>query len=394
MIHAQQKGYKPEEVLRGLCNAVARNFRSAVFRSRKLSPPAAFVGGVATNSAVVRALREAFDLPEDQLIVPPGHAHFVALGAALESLAINDSSALRYMGKLRAAREALASPASQFPRMSPLSMHRVVLLRDQVKPYQFPYDGSKVDVYLGIDIGSVSTNLVLIDDEGNMVDEVYVRTRGRPIEVVAENLLDMRERLGGRIRVRGVGTTGSGRELIGELVGADCIKDEITCHKAGACFIGERMIGRVPDTIFEIGGQDSKYISLSDGVVVDFTMNEACAAGTGSFLEERAEELGVAIKGEFAQLALASEAPIRLGERCTVFMEHDVNNYMQRGARRATWWPAWPIPSATTTSTAWCAAAKSASASSSRAARPITMPWPRPLPRFSILKSSSHLTTA
>src|SRR3989304_5917462 len=90
--------------------------------------------------------------------------------------------------------------------------------------------------------------------------------------------------------------------------------------------------GRVPDTIFEIGGQDSKYISLQDGIVVDFTMNEACAAGTGSFLEERAEELDISIIDQFAELALSSQSPIRLGERCTVFMERDVNSYLQRGA--------------------------------------------------------------
>ena len=174
-----------------------------------------------------------------------------------------------------------------------------------------------------------------------------------------------------------MGTTGSGRELIGELVGADTVNDEITCHKTGATFVGERMLGgRVPDTIFEIGGQDSKFISLQDGVVVDFTMNEACAAGTGSFLEERAEELDIAIKGEFAELALSSQAPIRLGERCTVFMERDVNNYLQRGAEQgATWWPGWRTRWSTTTSTAWSAGGRSASASSSRAARPTTTPW-------------------
>ena len=129
-----------------------------------------------------------------------------------------------------------------------------------------------------------------------------------------------------------MGTTGSGRELIGELIGADTINDEITAHKTGATFIGRKLIDRVPDTIFEIGGQDSKFISLQDGVVVDFAMNEACAAGTGSFLEEQAEKLGINIIGEFAELALSSEAPVRLGERCTVFMERDVNSYLQRGA--------------------------------------------------------------
>jgi len=120
--------------------------------------------------------------------------------------------------------------------------------------------------------------------------------------------------------------------LIGELIGADTVNDEITAHKTGATFIGRKLIDRVPDTIFEIGGQDSKFISLQDGVVVDFAMNEACAAGTGSFLEEQAEKMGINIIGEFAELALSSRSPVRLGERCTVFMERDVNSYLQRGA--------------------------------------------------------------
>ena len=144
--------------------------------------------------------------------------------------------------------------------------------------------------------------------------------------------------------VRGVGTTGSGRELIGELVGADTVNDEITAHKTGAIYVHDTLVrnraasvlggaeepGDV-DTIFEIGGQDSKFISIDNGVVVDFAMNEACAAGTGSFLEEQAERMRIQIKDEFAAKAMASQAPARLGERCTVFMERDVNAWLQRG---------------------------------------------------------------
>ena len=103
-----------------------------------------------------------------------------------------------------------------------------------------------------------------------------------------------------------MGTTGSGRELIGELVGADTVNDEITAHKTGAMHVCQQLGMEPVDTIFEIGGQDSKFIRIDKGVVVDFTMNEACAAGTGSFLEEQAEKLGISIKDEFAQLALAS----------------------------------------------------------------------------------------
>ena len=331
MIHAQQKGYSPPEVLRGLCHAVAHNFRSAVFRSRKLTPPVAFIGGVAANSAVVDAMRNVFGLDADNLFVPAGYAHFVAIGAALVARSEADGVGAKHIADLHVARD----PAGgRFPTTPPLSMHRVLLLRDQASRHQLPLGREPAVVYMGIDVGSVSTNVVLVDDDGNVVKEIYTQTKGRPIEVVSEALLDIHNELGGRVRIAGVGTTGSGRELIGELVGADTVNDEITCHKTGASFIGARMIGRLPDTIFEIGGQDSKFISLSEGIVVDFTMNEACAAGTGSFLEERAEELEIAIKGEFAELALSSSAPIRLGERCTVFMEHDVNSYMQRGAEK------------------------------------------------------------
>ena len=136
---------------------------------------------------------------------------------------------------------------------------------------------------------------------------------------------------GSRLEIRGVGTTGSGRELIAEFVGADVVNDEITAHKTGAIHISSTLGGEPVDTIFEIGGQDSKFISIENGVVVDFAMNEACAAGTGSFLEEQAEKLGISIKGEFAKLALAAPSPTRLGERCTVFMERDVTGWLHKG---------------------------------------------------------------
>jgi len=186
--------------------------------------------------------------------------------------------------------------------------------------------------FLGIDIGSVSTNLVVIDAEGNLLKEIYLRTQGRPIEVVDKGLKEIEAELADRLDIRGVGTTGSGRELIGELVGADTVNDEITAHKTGAMHVCNQMGMEPVDTIFEIGGQDSKFIRIDKGVVVDFTMNEACAAGTGSFLEEQAEKLGISIKEEFAALALASASPARLGERCTVFMERDVTGMMHKGA--------------------------------------------------------------
>jgi predicted CoA-substrate-specific enzyme activase len=342
MIHAQQKGYGPAEVLRGLCNAVAQNFRAAVVKGRSVVPPVVLLGGVSANLAVVRALREAFELSDDDLFVPEAAESLGAVGAALtvDEGGGRDGGVLReQLSRLRSVTQA---DDHEFPTTAPLSLERVQLLRSEVKPYQFPAGQATVDAYLGLDIGSVGTKLVLIDESGEVIYSIFTRTDGRPIEVVSRSLREIEEAVGWGVRVRAVGSTGSGRELIGVLVGADSINDEITAHKTGATFVADRLLdGKRPDTIFEIGGQDSKYISLqpagggsADMIVVDFTMNDACAAGTGSFLEERAEELGVSIKDEFAQLALSSRAPIKLGERCTVFMERDVNSYMQRGAKR------------------------------------------------------------
>jgi predicted CoA-substrate-specific enzyme activase len=329
MIHAQQKGYSPAEILKGLCEAVARNFKSSITKGKAVVPGVAFVGGVSQNSGVVRAMEDVFELKRGELVVPGRGLWLGALGAALVEW---ESPIHTPIADLDTLDRHLAQVQSNFSTTPRLDMEKVVLLRDRIPPYTLAGKALPVRTYLGIDIGSVSTNLVVLDEGGDVVKEIYLRTRSRPIEVVQEGLNEIKAELGDKIAICGVGTTGSGRELIGMLVGADLIMDEITAHKTGASFIGDKLLGLKVDTIFEIGGQDSKYISLQDGVVVDFAMNEACAAGTGSFLEERAEELGVKIKGEFAALALSSTAPIKLGERCTVFMEQDVNSYLQKGA--------------------------------------------------------------
>ena len=328
MIHAQQKGYKPEEILKGLCEAVARNFKGAITKGKPILKPVIFIGGVAANKGIAEAIREVFGIEPEEFIIPEEYAWIEAIGAAWISLE-------EEMGHydLESAQEILDRSESPFPTNPPLTLERVLLLRDRVKPYSFEGKELPVDAYIGVDIGSVSTNLVLMDENGDLIHGIYLRTEGRPIEKVAQGLKEIKELFGDRVRIKGVGTTGSGRELIGELIGADTINDEITAHKTGAMFAGRTLVGREPDTIFDIGGQDSKFISIENGVVVDFTMNEACAAGTGSFLEERSEELGIKIE-DFAGIALSSKAPIKLGERCTVFMEQDVNAYLQRGASK------------------------------------------------------------
>lgn len=331
MVHAQQKGYQPPEVLKGLCEAVARNFKSSIIKGRKFAKPVLFIGGVAANAGVVQALQKVLQLAENELVIPSAYAWMAAIGAAIIEMKYPSHHKKIDLTPLgQQVRKSYSSQAST----PALSMEKVILLRDRVKPRIIAPNEGSIHAYLGIDVGSVSTNVVLLDDNGDMIKEIYTRTEGRPIEVVSRCLQEIESLYGRQVVIRGVGTTGSGRELIGELVGADTVNDEITAHKTGAEFLAKTMLDTQPDTIFEIGGQDSKYISLDKGVVVDFAMNEACAAGTGSFLEERAEELGISIKGEFAQLALSSLEPVKLGERCTVFMQQDVAAHQQRGAAK------------------------------------------------------------
>jgi len=327
MIHAQQRGYQPDEVLKGLCNAVARNFKSAITRSKKVVPPVIFIGGVSINKGMLQSFKDVFNLDDSEIYVPEPMCWFSAIGSALR--AVNNSDVLHIEEQITTKK---AGMKETFPTSERLSLENVQLLRENVSHYSFPETDERIPTYLGVDIGSVSTNLALIDPEGNVIKEIYTQTKARPIEVVSEGLQEIEQEFGNRVEIKGVGTTGSGRELIGLLIGADTINDEITAHKTGALHISRTMLGQEVDTIFEIGGQDSKYISIEDGIVVDFTMNDACAAGTGSFLEEQAEELEVKIIDEFSRLALSSELPVRLGERCTVFMGKDVNSYMQRGA--------------------------------------------------------------
>ena len=327
MIHAQQKGYTPPEILRGLCDAVARNFKASVVKGRKVAPPVALIGAVARNAGIREALRETFRLEGDALVVPEHHAWCGAIGAAILEAEDTRKRSLRDIHRL-SQHARVAAPAPETPA---LSMDDVVLLRHRVAPYVPPPGDARIRAYVGIDVGSVSTNVVVTDEAGALIHEIYLRTAGRPMEAVQQGLSEVAARWGARLDVCGVGTTGSGRELIAEYVGADVVNDEITAHKTGAWRVS-RTLGSAPvDTIFEIGGQDSKFIAIENGVVVDFAMNEACAAGTGSFLEQQAEKLGVSIDREFARLALAAPAPTRLGERCTVFMERDVTAWLHRG---------------------------------------------------------------
>ena len=180
-------------------------------------------------------------------------------------------------------------------------------------------------VYLGIDVGSVTTKLALVDETGKYVDSVMLKTAGKPVMAVQTGLQKLYEQKLTDYDVMGVGTTGSGRALAGSLVGADVIKNEITAHAVAAST-------NIPgvQTILEIGGQDSKIIILRDGIVTDFAMNTVCAAGTGSFLDHQAQRLNVPIE-DFGATALKSTNPARIAGRCGVFAESDLIHKQQLG---------------------------------------------------------------
>ncbi len=339
MIHLQQIATPVEDIVSGLCFAVARNFKGSIARGREIFPPVSFQGGVAANAGMVRAFKEVFAL--EDLIVPKEHALMGAIGAGLKDM---DAKKPQFFD-LRKLEEFVKSSRPSEKGHRPLVQkgedfferhHKAdeELPRKSESPEGDPsYPALRtlrpVRAFLGVDIGSISTNLAVIDENCRLLAKRYLMTAGRPIEAVKQGLEEIGGEIGDKVVICGVGTTGSGRYMIADYVGADIVKNEITAQATAAVFIDKDV-----DTIFEIGGQDSKYISLKNGVIVDFEMNKACAAGTGSFLEEQAEKLDIPIKKEFERLAFKASSPCRLGERCTVFMENSLMASLQRGAGR------------------------------------------------------------
>lgn len=180
-------------------------------------------------------------------------------------------------------------------------------------------------VYIGIDVGSISTKGVVLDNNFNVITYEYLKTKGRPIEAILNLLKIFKERIGNNIKVGGIGTTGSGRRLAGVMVGADIVKNEIIAHAIAASHFYSDC-----QTVIEIGGQDSKIIILRNGIPVDFAMNTVCAAGTGSFLDHQVQRLGIPIE-EFGKLALKAKTKVNIAGRCTVFAESDMIHKAQLG---------------------------------------------------------------
>ncbi len=315
LIHLQQKGVPLGAMLNALCGSIARmvvSLKKGIFEE-----PIFFVGGVAANNAISKSLNEVLSARNGHqidIVVPENYFYIEALGSALLARESERNSRVTALSEAEAEQRYF-----EMPRLENNGQQDSCWTAPKIDK---PFTG-----YLGVDVGSTSTKAVIVDESGKTVmAKNYLMTAGRPIEAVKEVFRNLLQDIGDNARIAGVGVTGSGRYLIGSFIGADLIKNEITAQtRAGAEVDPEA-------DIIEIGGQDSKLVIKRNGIVVDYQMNKACAAGTGSFIDELAEQLGIHVQnGEFANLAFKAPHTIDLGTRCAAFMGQAVALAQQEG---------------------------------------------------------------
>ncbi|RME24362.1 MAG: hypothetical protein D6806_09705, partial [Deltaproteobacteria bacterium] len=328
LIHRQQEGYSKAEMWSGLCRGMTRTMFGTLLHGKPLDLPTAVIGGVALNKEVIRWMKAAYG---DLINVPERPHLLAAYGAALLAEASRrdvphpDKTTSKDIERVGNYDWPLTLEKSIYPSFDALDSYQDEL-GNEVRLLHWPEDGS-LRGWLGIDIGSTSTKCALVDEKNRVIVDIYRKTAGDPIgatKALLRALRELAEKRGGRIEILGVGTTGSGRKMVGKVIGADAVINEISAHVAGAVSVDPGV-----DTIFEIGGQDSKYMHVVDGHIRDANMNYVCAAGTGSFVEEQAKKLGYRVD-EVGPAVLGIKPP-RTSDRCTVFMEQDVARLVQSG---------------------------------------------------------------
>ena len=321
IVHLYQKGTPRERIAAGVHQAICRNYRSCFARGKQFNDRVAFIGGVSENPAVIKYLSEELNL-DGRLFVPKHNRTLGAIGAALRaSKLVNLTEALPQL-------EQAINRTLEYASTGPIQLVESVILpplpTEEIPP-------KIATAALGVDIGSVSTKAALvteIDGKCHVLASYYRRTDGDPLAAVRDTIGQIQRQIeekGYEIGQVFAATTGSGRYLTGDYIGADLVKNEITAQANAALTL-------VPgaDTIIEIGGQDSKSIWISGKVITDFEMNKACAAGCGAFLEKQAARLDIEI-GQFGDYALRGTKPPDLDWTCTVFTESAMFYYQQSG---------------------------------------------------------------
>ncbi len=395
LIHAQQEGYSLSGIAEGLCVGLARNLVDTLFKDADMDGPVLLTGGVARNEAVARHIdalvpqrivvdadgpfqgaigaalsfldersdgavtdgvvgTAAFDVVDTHREEPSRPTLSTAAVGCERVTERHDHGAVDHPGSAADVSDGSATPCSvaafrarrpdrggfyppltlrysDYPSFAAYKRYEQTIEGRPGQPFvevdlYRPWAES-LDAYLGVDIGSTSTKAVVTDLHGEVLGGFYTRTAGRPLSA-AQALFDAIDAAAGAeqctLAIHGSATTGSGRKFIGEIIHADEVLDEISAHARAACALDPRV-----DTILEIGGQDAKFTTLKHGRVTLSVMNNVCAAGTGSFLEEQAKRLGVAVR-DYARYTADIRAP-RVSDRCTVFMERDINHLLSEG---------------------------------------------------------------
>lgn len=302
----------PEDILHTLHDSMSNKVIALLEKGTRELKRVLLIGGVSRNDAMLAALQAK--LPATEFVVLPESPWFEAWGTAL---LVRDAPC-------ETSPKIGAQPS--LGGLPPLHLYgdRVQVIASP--PRQATPDGPLV---LGVDAGSTTTKAILLDPSTQaVVASYYGRTKGNPVGATRECLQALIEQVGNR-PVGLIGTTGSARELAGAYLGTEHVYNEISAHAAGATHFDPDV-----DTIFEIGGQDSKYIYLRNGVPIDYAMNNACSAGTGSFLEESAHgDLGITVS-DIADLALAAPAPVHFKATCAAFINSDIRLAQQQGHPR------------------------------------------------------------
>jgi len=341
LIHAQQRGFTLEAICDSLCRGLAINVVDTLFKQADPLFPLFFAGGVSKNAAVVRHLEDllgtSFILHEYSHCLGAAGAcylwlnekehHAVKKISSLDEVLLPDDQGKNYFYppleiKLSGYPDFISEASWNFK--TSVSSHSADVLVDQYIPFT---RGRKYQAWLGIDIGSTSTKAILTNTDRSPLAGFYTSTSGKPAEAVQavfESIDDMILKTGITLSIAAAGTTGSGRKFIGKLIHAGLIVDEITAHARAAYELNPKT-----DTIIEIGGQDSKFTLMHKGMVTFSQMNAVCAAGTGSFLEEQAGKLGCGLDA-YSKRTGGIPAPLT-SDRCTVFMERDVNQLLNKG---------------------------------------------------------------
>ncbi|MBF0111707.1 MAG: CoA activase [Desulfamplus sp.] len=377
LIHAQQEGFSVPQICDGLCKGLARNIYNTLFTNEAVNKPIIFCGGVSKNSSVKKHLTALIQKSQTnelnlngedntEHLVCDNYSHlYGAIGAA-----ISMADDLQNIKNSNRNNNALLD--AKFTPFSITNLNDLLVEQEKKQKFFYPEltltlsdypdfngfksyieDGVEIDIYenpetlknsskidesdeskteaifcyLGLDVGSTSTKGAIITEKGVVLAGFYTRTASRPVQAaqaIFKSIDNFISDYNLDIKIIGCGTTGSGRKLSAGIIGADLVLDEITAHSRAAYELNAQV-----DTIIEIGGQDAKFTTMKNGVVTSSFMNTVCAAGTGSFIEEQALKLGSPLS-EYSSRTESVKSPIS-SDRCTVFMERDMNHFLSEG---------------------------------------------------------------